>query len=86
MRVLDLRALCGALVLLLLLVLPHHAVSGEESEEQRPVGWVSGFTKDGREYWYHPDNPRDVRTKPPLKKKAKSPAAATLAAPLLTSV
>ena len=52
-----------------------------------PAGWVSVTRRaDGHQVWYHPDNPRDVRTKPPLKKKAKSPAAATLAAPLLTSV
>lgn len=44
---------------------------------QRPPGWLSGFTKDGREYWYHPDNPSDVR----MQGTAPAPKTAPATAP-----
>ena len=45
--------------------------TGAESESE---GWLSGCTKDGREYWYHPDNPRNVRMKSAVQPSPPPPA------------
>ena len=47
-----------------------------QAEGQRPPGWLSGFTKDGREYWYHPDNPTDVRMQGAAPAPKTAPATA----------
>lgn len=58
----------------LLLALAVMVLSNAWADNQRPPGWLSGFTKDGREYWYHPDNPRDVRMRDVVTTK-RAPAA-----------
>lgn len=86
--VLRIHVLCTALLLLTQAAAGGAAGGGATS--QRPMGWLSGFTKDGREYWYHPDNPRDVRMQdaapkvappaPPPQPKPPAPAKAPVEA------
>ena len=62
------------LVLAIVLLVSGGYSPGAHADSQRPPGWLSGFTKDGREYWYHPDNPRDVRMKDvPLTTASSAP-------------